>query len=411
MGSEVCEARGAVELKQPPLKVVHVVRQFHPSVGGLEDAVLNLVRVQRRELGIDARVVTLDRLFTRPKVVLPTEDVVDGIPVRRLRWRGSSRYPVAPSVLGAIRGADLVHVHAIDFFFDFLALTRVLHGIPLVASTHGGFFHSSFATRAKRTYFTLVTRASCLAYRRIIACSDSDAELFRPIVGDGRLVTIENGVDLAKFAGAASSVPTRTILSYGRFARHKRVHLLFQLLAALQQHDRSWRLIVAGSEADATLTSLEAAASTACVTDAVRFVLDPSNAALRALMGEASYYASASEHEGFGIAAVEGLSAGLVPLLNDIGPFRKLINDGGVGETLDMAAPAAASLRIEAGHPGMEGRGAHARAAASGYGWGGVARSYAAAYAASRTTVSREALEVREVEPSDGNITGLQPRL
>ncbi len=393
-----------------PMKVVHVVRQFHPSVGGLEDAVLNLAGIQRRELGIEARVVTLDRLFSRPDVTLAAEDMVDGIPVRRLAWRGSSRYPIAPSVLGAIRGADLVHVHAIDFFFDFLALTRPLHRIPLVASTHGGFFHSSFASRAKRAYFATATRTSCLAYRRIIACSESDAGMFRPIVGRDRLVTIENGVDLAKFAGAASPVPTRTILSYGRLARHKRIDLLFPLLAALRRHDPSWRLIVAGSEADATLASLKAAAAAAGVTDGVTFVLDPSNAALRALMGEASYYASASEHEGFGIAAVEGLSAGLVPLLNDIGPFRKLIDDGGVGETLDMAAPAAASLRIEAGHPGTGGRVAQARAAASGYGWGGVARSYAAAYAASRATAGRKPLEGLEVEPSDGNITGLQPR-
>jgi alpha-1,3-mannosyltransferase len=41
---------------------------------------------------------------------------VAGIPIQRLPWRGSSRYPLAPSVLWHLQSADVVHVHAIDFF-------------------------------------------------------------------------------------------------------------------------------------------------------------------------------------------------------------------------------------------------------------------------------------------------------
>lgn len=358
---------------------------------------LNLARIQRRELGIDARVVTLDRLFTRPDTVLPALDVVDGIPVRRLPWRGSSRYPVAPSVLSAIRGVDLVHVHAIDFFFDVLALTRPLHRIPLVASTHGGFFHSSFASRAKRVFFATVTRSSCLAYRRIIACSESDADMFRPIVAKNRLVTIENGVELEKFAGAASPVQTRTILSYGRFARHKRVHLLFPLLAALRTHDPSWRLIVAGSEADATLASLEAAAAEAGVSDAVRFVLQPSNAELRTLMGQASYYASASEHEGFGIAAVEAMSAGLVPILSDIPPFRRLVNRTGVGVALDVLDPAKAALSVVSTSAKLRSI-RSAEDAVSGMDWRHAARAYLREYQNTSLTTKTLLISVSGLE-------------
>ena len=327
------------------MRVVHVVRQFSPSIGGLEDAALNLAGIQRRRLGIDARVVTLDRVFRQPGRLAP-DDEVAGIPVRRLSWRGSTRYPIAPAVIGAIEGADLVHVHAIDFFFDFLALTRPIHRRKLVVSTHGGFFHSEFATRAKRLWFASATRASCAAYDRVIACSRSDAEMFRGHAGS-RLVTIENGIDLGKFADAASASPRRTILSFGRFARHKRVHLLFPLLAALRARTPDWRLIVAGSDSDATHQELRAAATDAGVADAVRFVIAPTDDELRALMGEASYYASASSHEGFGIAAVEALSAGLVPILNDIPPFRRLVDRTGVGLFAEMAQAEATADRIE----------------------------------------------------------------
>ena len=327
------------------MRVVHVVRQFSPSVGGLEDAVLNLASLQRRQLGIDTRVVTLDRVFRQPGRLAALDEVA-GVPVRRLPWRGSMRYPVAPGVLGALGDADLVHVHAIDFFFDFLAATRPVHRKRMVASTHGGFFHSSFASKAKRVWFGAVTRASCLAYDRIIACSENDAAMFRPIAGS-RLVTIENGIDAGKFADASSPSPSRTIVCFGRFARHKRVHLLFPLLASLRTLHPDWRLIVAGSDSDTNEVELREAAAASRVSDAVRFAISPSDAVLRALIGEASWYASASAHEGYGIAAVEAMSAGLVPVLSDIAPFRRLVERTGIGMVADFEALDALGAEME----------------------------------------------------------------
>jgi len=38
-----------------------------------------------------------------------------------------------------------------------------------------------------------------------------------------------------------------------------------------------------------------------------------------------------SRHEGFGLAAIEALSAGLIPILSDIPPFRSLVVRSGLG--------------------------------------------------------------------------------
>jgi alpha-1,3-mannosyltransferase len=236
------------------VKVVHVVRQFSPSVGGLEDTVLSLTRAQRERLNIDASVLTLDRLFTAPGV-LPATDVVEGVPVRRMAWAGSSRYPLAPSVLRHLKGADVVHVHAIDFFFDFLALTRPLHRRRLIATTHGGFFHTGAFQAAKKLWFKTITRASITAYDRIVACSQSDAELFAASAGQ-RLMLIENGINQAKFLAAGSQTPRKTILSFGRFARHKRTDALLSVFKHLYGLDPSWRLIIAGREADQKASEL-----------------------------------------------------------------------------------------------------------------------------------------------------------
>ena len=79
-------------------RVLHVVRQFAPGVGGLEGFVRDLAWHQR-ESGIDACVVTLNRIFHRDQSRLPAMEVIDGIPVRRIGYVGSFKYPIAPGIL------------------------------------------------------------------------------------------------------------------------------------------------------------------------------------------------------------------------------------------------------------------------------------------------------------------------
>jgi alpha-1,3-mannosyltransferase len=364
------------------VKVVHVVRQFSPSVGGLEDTVLSLTRAQRERLNIDASVVTLDRLFTNSER-LPVEDVIDGVPVRRIAWAGSSRYPLAPAVLRHLSGADVVHVHAIDFFFDFLALTRPLHGRRMIATTHGGFFHTGAFQRAKKLWFQTLTRASITAYDWIVACSQSDAEMFRASAGE-RLMLIENGINQAKFHDAASHIPRKTILSFGRFARHKRTDALLHVFQHLAARDPAWRLIIAGRDADQKGSDLADLARALGIADAVHFVLNPTDLELRQVMGEASFFASLSAYEGFGLAAVEAMSAGLVPILSGFPAFTRLVSAAGAGLTVDADDPAGAAAAIAALPAGDAALQADWRrrvmAVATRYDWQEVANRYGAVY-------------------------------
>ncbi|HYG89240.1 MAG TPA: glycosyltransferase family 4 protein [Azospirillum sp.] len=364
-------------------RVVHVTRQFWPSVGGIEDAVLNLCAHQRREHGIDAVVITLDRLFGAPSQRLPARESVQDVPVLRIPWRGSRRYPIAPKVLSHLRHADIVHVHAIDFFFDFLALTRPLHKRPLVASTHGGFFHTQFARSFKNAYFQTVTRGSARAYDAIVACSDADAHRFKPIT-PGNLVTIENGANVAKFRDGASRTLRPTLLYFGRLGRHKRIDSVFAVLQGLLRSRPDWSLVVAGSEWDVTFDELKEAARQAGVADAVTFVPRPTDADLRALISHASYFVCPSAHEGFGIAAVEALSAGLIPVLSAIPPFEKLVARTGVGFTYDPDEPQTAVERLVQMSSLAPADAAALRTlaqqAAASYDWGRVTDTYVSLY-------------------------------
>ena len=324
-----------------PIAVTHVVRQFHPAVGGFEEVVLNLARRQRRQWGIDARVVTLDRLFTDPATRLEPQAVVDEVPVSRIAWHGSSRYPLAPTVLSKLDQADIVHVHAIDFFFDFLALTRPLHRRCLVASTHGGFFHTGRLARLKQIWFRTMTPLSIQSYDAIIAVSDADALTFAPVAGR-RLAQIENGVNLGKFPprpGIARD--PRRIVTFGRLTRHKQVDRLVRLLVALLRLEPGWTLAIAGPSGDHSIEAILKPAFDAGLDGSVQVLGTLPETCLADEIARASWFGSASTFEGFGLAAVEAAASGLIPVLSAIPTFTKLQAALGVGLLFDPDQPEA----------------------------------------------------------------------
>lgn len=326
--------------------IVHVVRQFWPGVGGLEDFVLQLARRQAAG-GHQVRVVTLDRIFDDPGGGrLPARDSIDGIEVVRLKWRGSKRYPVAMGVLQAVSQADVVHVHALDFFYDFLALTRPIHRRRMLFSTHGLFFHTPFASRAKRIYFATLTRLGASAYAAVAASSEQDRERFAGLRHQG-LVAIENGVALDKFAGLAAR-DSRTIIAFGRIAPNKRLDRLIDWFASLRAIDPAWSLVIAGKPMGVTIADLEARARAAGVAAAVHFHSAPTDAQLRDLIAGASVFGCASEYEGFGLAAIEAAAAGLYLALSPIEPFRRSLTATGYGAIVDFAAAGSAATFLEA---------------------------------------------------------------
>lgn len=363
-------------------RITHVVRQFWPQQGGLEESVRQLCVTLQRDFDADVDVVTLDRTFSDGRTH-PSIDSIDGIPIRRIGYWGSTRYPLAPDFLKATAGADLIHVHAIDFFFDSLALTRPFRATPMVASTHGGFFHTKFAARLKKIYFSTATRAACRAYDVIGASSVADAELFRTIAGN-RVEVIENGVDITKWADSAAPDFVPVMIAFGRWSSNKNMAALFSLLRELRCHRPDWRLLIAGKAYDVSRSDLDGWAAGAGVADAVEIHDSPDTATLGRLIGRASFFISLSDYEGFGISVVEGLSAGLVPILSDIANYRIFIERAGVGVIVGSEAATAATAVAGLAMHVAAGAGAHrhrAIAAAERYQWSAVAARWNSAYA------------------------------
>ncbi|TGE00810.1 glycosyltransferase family 4 protein [Methylobacterium nonmethylotrophicum] len=364
-----------------PRSILHVVRQFLPNRGGLEDFVANLAREQAR-LGHRVRVLTLDRLFSQPEMRLPTRERLEGIDIDRIPFVGSHRYPVAPSVFRHLGDADIVHVHAIDFFFDAFALAKPLHRRPMVATTHGGFFHTTAHSRLKKLWFEGPTRLSLRGYEAVVACSESDARLFDSIAPDG-VAVIQNGVDLEKFAGAASPTPRRALLTIGRFAHNKRLDRLLAAMRTLKADGADWRLRIVGVPSDVTAEALTADIDRMGLTGAVTLHAGLDVPAVRDLIGQSSLFVSASQYEGFGIALIEALSAGLVPVAHPNDAFTWLAKRHPLIALCDFADAEAAAGAIRGAYDRLA-RGEVARGAEdlSDYRWSSVAARYVAVYEA-----------------------------
>ncbi|WSG95399.1 glycosyltransferase family 4 protein [Rhizobium johnstonii] len=373
---EADRAHAMPQLETAPL-IVHVVRQFLPNRGGLEDVVANLARQTVRR-GYRVRVVTLDSLFTAPEDKLPLREDIDGIEVVRIPWFGTSRYPLAPHVFRHLADADLVHVHAIDFFFDALARGRLLHGKPMIVTTHGGFFHTQKYATIKKIWFRTLTRASAMAYRRVVCCSASDLKQFSEIVPDSLL--IENGADIGKFADTASRRAKRRIVTIGRFSVNKRLDHLLDAMAKLKTRDPEWHLDIVGAESDLNRADVEGAIESRHLSGRVTLHVSPENDTIRRIIAEASIFASASEYEGFGLVALEAMSAGLLPVLNANDAFATLATRHPVLMLADFTNPERAATAIEAAHQALLRQPDAVRAelldAARGYSWDIVAGRY-----------------------------------
>ncbi|GBH32189.1 alpha-1,3-mannosyltransferase [Sphingobium xenophagum] len=325
------------------------------------------------------RVVTLDRIFDSTDVArLPHRDQIDGIDVRRMRWFGSKRYPIAPGQLLAIRDADLVHVHALDFAYDYLALTRPLHRRPMIFSTHGLFFHTPFASRAKELYFKTITKLGSFAYRAIAASSAQDEARFRTIRQRG-VLAVENGVALDKFANLAAR-GTRNIIAFGRIAPNKRIDQLIEWFARLTHVQPDWTLTIAGKPMGVSLDALRAQAGQLGVADRVTFHEFPSDDELRALIARASVFACASEYEGFGLAAIEAAAAGLYLALSPIEPFRRSLTATGHGAIVDFADPTSPAAFIDAYAAGQANLPPPPQSLEARFGWQAVSEQFEHVY-------------------------------
>ena len=358
------------------MKILHVTRQFYPAVGGIENVALGLCRALQAR-GHECTVATLRTDFGRGTTLAP-EAVVEGIPVHRFRHVGPRRYPVAPAVLGLVRAHDLVHVHGIDFFVDWLSLTRAWHRRPLVISTHGGIFHTRWHSRFKTVWFRTVTRFSLTGVRAVICVSAHDDTVFARIVGPSKRHVLTNGVDVAAFTGVRKLIEPGLLVGIGRLAVNKRVDRLVALLPEFPAVRLAW----IGEDVSGMAAALREQARALGVADRLSLLGPLPPEALRDWLARAACFVSAAEYEAFAVSTVEAMASGTVPLVTPVGIHPEAVRDGENGWIwdFDRNAGAALSRALATDEQDLMRMGEAARRTAQRYAWEHVVDGYLAVY-------------------------------
>ncbi|ELK48578.1 glycosyltransferase family 4 protein [Halobacillus sp. BAB-2008] len=362
------------------MKVLHIVRQYRPAVGGLENFVSELA-AHLNENGVEVEVLTLDRNFS-DHTPLPPYSIENGIQVRRIPYFGSKRYPIAPSTLKYVSQFDLIHIHAVDAFIDLMAVLKPFHRKPIILSTHGGFFHTKKQQRLKHYYFHTITRMIMKKVNKVVACSNNDFDLFRKITPDN-LKLIENGINVEKYSRISDRRGTRNhLITVGRFSSNKRVDLLLELIHRLKGEFQDVKLSIVGKDFDHLRPEYEALIDRYDIQEHVEIIEDATDKELLDAMSASEYFISASEYEGFGLSALEAMAAGRIPLLSDIPSFNKMIDEEKNGhiidfQDMDAAADKVSSILRQADKERL----IHSSMAyANGYSWDEVVKDFQSVY-------------------------------
>ncbi|MFH1663563.1 MAG: glycosyltransferase family 4 protein [archaeon] len=313
------------------MKVLHVSHHFFPCIGGTEKFILDLC-IELKKNKIEPKVVCLNKCPASEKK-LREKETVKGIKVTRIPFTDLKLYKIAPKVNEYLKDSDLIHVHGIGFFSDFILAKQTEHKKPVIISTHGGIFHTNKKSLLKKFYHNFWLKHQLKKACRIIADSSNDFEQFKKI--SEKTVFVQNAVDTKKFSFKGKKDFSKCVF-VGRLSKNKRIDLLIERFAEIHKEFPEKTLEIIGGDFDNIEKKLKEKVEELGLEKKVFFRGKLNEKELIKKVKQAGFYFSASEYEGFGIAVIEAMAAGTIPVLNDIQAFRELVKNGKTGYLIDF---------------------------------------------------------------------------
>ena len=376
------------------VRVLMVVRLFHPWIGGTERQAYKLAAALI-DRGVDTTVVT-GRWFRGTA----RDEVLDGVPVHRnhtlweffgtrgLRKFGGYLYIV--TLLWYLwrqrEHYDVIHVHGLNYHTFAAVIAGRRLGKPVIAKLANSGHASDIAKMREDRQLALAHRMlpTALTCDRFVALNPAVvSELSAAGVPRERILALTNGVDTGHGPRRDHALrdPAR-ILFVGRLHPQKGLDTLVQALALLRarlHHPVVLRLVGEGP-AEHELRRL---AHRLGVSDLVDFAGRQEDVTPH--LDDADVFALPSRAEGLSNALLEALAAGLPAVVSDIPGNRTVVADGRTGLVVpvdDAAALASALERLLTDDRLRTRLGAAGRLAVEqGYGFDRVAAQYVDLYA------------------------------
>lgn len=308
------------------MKVLHVSHHFSPCIGGTEKYIMDLCLASKKN-GIQTEVVCLDKCSGSKKKLKKTE-IIQGIKVTRIPFINLKLYKIATKISEHLKDFDLIHVHGIGFFSDYIIAKKQEHKKPVIISTHGGIFHTNKKNLIKKFYHNYWLNYHLKKADKIIADSENDFEQYKKI--SDKVILVQNAVDTKKFEFKGKKNFNKCVF-VGRLSKNKRIDLLIDRFSETQGKT----LEIIGEDFDKLKKELEKKIKENKMEKRIFFRGKISEKELIKKVKQAGFHLSASEYEGFGMTVIESMASGTISVLNDIKAFRELVKDKENGYLID----------------------------------------------------------------------------
>lgn len=322
----------AEESRRPGLRVLHIINDLR--VGGAERLLTELVP-RLRLAGIDASVAVLAAAPPGAFLLQRLQQGGDGLPPVPVQEHVS---PVplhsprqVPRLASALAEVDIAHVHLFPSQLWAAAASQMLPARrrPHLVTTE----HNTENRRRGSAVFRAADAYVYSRYERIVAISEATAAALRAWVPSaaGRIRVINNGVDVdavsrtppadrATLLGVGPQTPV--VACIGRFVEQKDQATLIRALPEVPG-------LHAAFLGDGPMRpAAEALAAELGVADRTHFLgVRPD---VPAVLRACDLYCQPSRWEGFGLAVVEAMAAGLPCLVTDVPGVVEVAGDAGI---------------------------------------------------------------------------------
>lgn len=324
------------------LRILHVVRQFEPSRGGLETYVKELAI--RQAAKHDVTVLTLNHVFGDHRRLAEVEEA-DGITIVRIPFVGFRRLFLPFINPYKVKNYDIFHVHAADQLLDIVAAISSWLSAKLFMTTHGLFFHTETLALVKKIYLATITKWSLSRAQAVFAVSMNDASTLKKVGIDS--VLLRNPVvPLGDFTCEGED-----LLYVGRISANKRIDALITFMAHLVRMHPSISLHIVGEDNEKLWRDLSSAIVRQNLQNNILYHGFLGTAALRDIAKTCGFTISASRYEGFGLSVVEGMSVGLLPCMHANAAFEETFRLSGCGLLTNFDDPLQAARDFAAWSP------------------------------------------------------------
>lgn len=314
------------------MKIVFITTIYLPHIGGIEIYIHEITQYLIKQ-GHKVCIIVADKTCKEIKKEIVEKECIIRIPAREIGGffllKNKRNLKL---VRKKIKNADVVHINASKFLFDFFAKEKQKYNYKLVVSSHGWLYHTQKYKFIKDYYFKNIIVKYAPFYDEIINVSQRDQNIAKGF-GIQNSCIIESGVDIYKYSDLSIKDKYEGKFVYwGRIARNKGIHIC---LKKLSEYKENYVFDIIGScEDKAYENQLFKYIADNNMQNNVNFLGRLSDDEIKEYLERADFILMPSLYEGFGMALVEGLLSRRPIIANTNNAFITILKSVGAEDYL-----------------------------------------------------------------------------